>query len=74
MNKVAARAKNREKKKLNDNFSDTIWPVSNFVGMLPRLLSTKITKMVLFQWSRWLPEQKKESSLNDNLLNFFGQL
>ena len=58
MNKMAARDKT-EKKYLNDN-TYIIEPISIKRHMLPRCLSTKITEMVLLQWTRWLPELKQE--------------
>ena len=65
LNKMAARAINRNKilttssAKLVDRF----W--NNFIGMFLRWLFTKIAQTVLLRWTRWRPELKIEKPLND---------
>ena len=38
---------------------------NNFIEMFIEWLSTKISKMVLLHWTKWLPELKQEKPLID---------
>ena len=65
LNKMAARAINRNKLLTTSAAKsvDRFW--KNFTGMFLRWLSTKIAHTVALLRTRWLPELKKEKPLND---------
>ena len=41
------------------------WFYINFTEMFLGWPSTKIAKIILLRWTKWLPELKKEKPLND---------
>ena len=65
LNKMAARAINRNKLLTTSSAisMDRFW--NNFTGMFLRWLSTKIAQTVPLHWTRWPPELKIEKPLND---------
>ena len=65
LNKMAARAINRNKliTTTSSKSVDRFW--NNFTGMFLRWLSTKIAQMVPLHWTKWPPELKIEKPLND---------
>ena len=65
LNKMAARAINRNKLLTTSSAISMDRFGNNFTGMFLRWLSTKIAQTVPLRWTRWPPELKIEKPLND---------